>query len=182
MGGGSNAAAKAEQANQTRMQQMYQQQDPFSSGGNRAQYVPQLNELMRGGYQGVANDPMFQQLQQQSMTDVQRGMSARGQGGSGQEMLALRDSSQKNMMGYFNQQYDRLASLSGANAGRTAAFQGQGGQAAYSQRMGDMASQGAGFGSVMSGLGALFGNGNGAGSSYSGDRNVQGDPNIQWDV
>ena len=179
MGGGkgSDAAAKAEQANQARLQKMYQQQDPFSAGDNRAQYVPQLNELMLGGYQGVASDPMFQQLQAQSMTDVQRGMSARGQGGSGQEMLALRDSSQKNMMGYFNQQYDRLASLSGANAGRTNAYQGQGGQAAYAQKMGDMSAMGASFGSVMSGLWALFGKGSG---TSSGTPNVQNPTDMNW--
>jgi hypothetical protein len=177
-GGGSDAAAKAEAANQARMQHMYEQQDPFSAGGNRAQYVPQLNELMRGGYQGVVNDPMFQQLQSQSMIDVQRGMSARGQGGSGQEMLALRDSSQKNMMGYFDKQYARLASLSGADAGRTNAFQGQGGQAAYAQKMGDMSAMGAGFGSVMSGLGALFGNPKTG--QDSGTPNVQNPSDMNW--
>lgn len=166
----SSAAGSASDASsaQTGAQTAWnKQQDPFSSGGNRAQYVPQMNELMRGGVAGVANDPMYQAMNAQSMQDVQRSMSARGQGGSGQEMLALRNSSQGNMMNYFNQQYNRLGELSGATKG------GGSSPAQFMQSPGSVYQQGADRGQA---LGNIFGAGMGAMSN----RNNSNTTNSNW--
>ena len=116
-GGGGDAAAKAAADQQAAQLAWNKQQDPFSATGQREQYVGQLNTLMQGGPAGVANDPMFQQLNQQNLNQVQRMEHASGGGGSGAEMLALKNQSFGNQMDYFNQSYNRLASLSGASRG-----------------------------------------------------------------
>jgi hypothetical protein len=167
-GGGSDAAQQQQQQNQQAQLDWNKQQDPFSAGGNRGQYVPQLNQLMQGGPAGVSNDPMFQKMNQQSMDQVQRREQASGQGGSGQEMMALQNQGFGNQMDYFNQQYSRLSDLSGASRGGGQAAMGQSPGAAYEQRMGQYANQGSGFGMMMGGLTDIFGKGfgSGGGSSY----------------
>lgn len=125
--GTQNAANAANEANNTNIafqQQHNQQVDPFSTGGNRAQYVPQLNDLMRGGYAGLANDPMYKQLSAQGLEATQRAMAARGQGMGTNDMLAINKNQTGTMMDYFNQQYSRLADLSGASRGGTSTVQG----------------------------------------------------------
>jgi hypothetical protein len=160
--GQQSAASAAQGANQQNIQaqqQWNQQQDPFSAGGNRAQYVPQLNELMKGGPAGVAQDPMFQKMNEQSLTNVQRREQASGQGGSGQEMLALQNQGFGNQMDYFNQQYSRLADLSGASRGGGQAAMGQSPGAAFGQSRQGSQDIAASFG----GLSSIFGQGAGAG-------------------
>src|ERR1035437_9845392 len=97
------------------------QNDPFAAGGNRAQYVPQLNQLMQGGVAGVANDPGFQAMNQQSMQDVQRMQAASGSANGGGATSQLLSQDFNNQQSYFNQQYNRLTQLSGANTNVTAA-------------------------------------------------------------
>ena len=117
-GDSGQGAAQAAAAQQLALQrQMYQEQDPFSAGGNRAQYVPQLNNLMQGGYAGISNDPMFQWMQQQGLAQTQRGLAAHGMGSSGAEQVALQKQGFGNASTFFNDQYNRLASLSGASSG-----------------------------------------------------------------
>lgn len=111
-------------ANQAAQLAWNKQQDPFSAGGNREQYVPQLNKLMQGGYQGIQDDPMFQWEQKQGVDNMQRSMSARGMGASGSEMAALQDYGTGMARSYFDKQYARLSDLSGASRGGGAAATG----------------------------------------------------------
>ena len=65
-GSGEDAASAAAKQNLEFQQRMYEQQDPFSAGGNRAQYVPKLNELAMGGPSSIANDPTYQAMNDKS--------------------------------------------------------------------------------------------------------------------
>jgi hypothetical protein len=170
--GGQGAAQQAAAQQLAFQQQMYQQQDPFSAGGNRAQYVPQLNNLMAGGYQGISNDPMFQWQQQQGQQQVQRGLAAHGMGASGAEQVALQQQGFGNASSFFNDQFNRLSGLSGANSGRTAPMQGMSPQVAG--QFANLA-QGntAGFaGQLMTGLSGIFGTPNS--NNPNGGTNMQG--------
>lgn len=155
-GGKDEAAAQAE-ANRQAQLAWNKQQDPFSAGGNREQYVPRLNELMQGGYAGVAQDPMFQQLNNQSMSDTQRAMSAKGYNMSGNEMNALRDNSAKNQMNFFDDQYRRLAELSGASRGGGSVAKGQDPNSIYQQGQDSTQTNLNTFGGFMQGLDNIFG-------------------------
>jgi len=151
--GSQAAAGAAEDANNRNIsyQQQYNQQvDPFSTGGNREQYVSQLNDLMRGGMSGISNDPMYKQLEAQGMEATQRAMAARGQGIGTNDILALNKSSTSTMMDYFNQQYTRLADLSGASRGGSKTVEGM-----DSKTAGQMAY--APYQAVGEGIGAIYG-------------------------
>jgi hypothetical protein len=121
---GNDAANQANQQNLAYQQQYNQQHDPFSTGGNRQQYVGQLNDLMKGGYAGLQNDPMYQQLQQQGMQGTDRAMAAKGQGVGTNDLMAINQNQTGTAMSYFDQQYQRLASLSGASGGQSVVPQG----------------------------------------------------------
>jgi hypothetical protein len=115
-----DAQAAGQAANQQNIQfqqQANQQRDPFSTGGSRAQYVPQLNDLMAGGYSGIQNDPMFQAREKQAMEATQRKMSSQGQGMGTNDLLALQQQSYLQQGDFFNEQYTRLSALSGASQG-----------------------------------------------------------------
>lgn len=173
--GGQSAQDNANQMNQQNIaaqERWNMQQDPFSAGGNRQQYVGQLNDLMRGGYQGAQQDPMFQWMMKQGQNQMQRGSSASGQGGSGAEMAALQQQGFGLANDFFQQQYDRLSSLSGASRGGGSAAIGQSPQAGYNQTIGSYQNMGAGIGMGLQGLGSLFGGGSGGGQSI--------DPNSQY--
>lgn len=118
------AASSVNAANIEYQNQYNEQVDPFSTGGNRAQYVPQLNALMQGGPQSLQNDPSLKWLQNQGQEAVQRQFSAKGQQSSGNEMLALMKQNYGTTMDYFNQQYARLADLSGASRGGSKTVEG----------------------------------------------------------
>src|SRR5665647_129488 len=71
MGGNQQSASEKAAAENLQFQkQMYQQQDPFSAGGNREQYVGKFNELAQGGPSSVTNDPTYQAMNEKSMTDA----------------------------------------------------------------------------------------------------------------
>ena len=156
-GGGEDEAAKQAEANRQAQLAWNKQQDPFSAGGNREQYVPRLNELMQGGYAGVAGDPMFKQLNEQSLSDTQRAMSAKGYNMSGNEMIGLRETSAKNQMSFFDDQYRRLAELSGASRGGGQAAMGQSAQNIYQQGQDSLQSNLNTFSGFMQGLDNIFG-------------------------
>jgi hypothetical protein len=118
-GGQEDATKKAAAENLQFQQQMYQQQDPFSAGGNRAQYVGKMNDLATGGPSSITNDPTYQAMNEKSMTDMNRSMEASGQGGSGQAALALQQNSQGNMMNYWSSMMSTYGGLSGATGGKT---------------------------------------------------------------
>lgn len=159
-GSSQNAANQQNAQNLQFQEQMYQQQDPFSAQGNRAQYVPMLNRLAQGGPSSVASDPMYQQMNAKSMEDMSRGLAASGQGGSGQAMLALQQNSQGNMMNYWQQMMGQYGQLSGASSGRTSPMQGQSPGDAFSQSQQTMANYGGSFGLLMNGVQGIFGNTN----------------------
>jgi len=170
-------------------QQMYQQQDPFSAGGNRQQYVGQLNELMRGGPSGAAQDPMYQWMQAQGQQAVERKFSASGNGGSGNAMQALMANQYGTANDYFKEQYGRLSSLSGASGGRTVPMQGMSAGDAYNLESGKARSMSTLFGAGMQGLAGIYGSGSGntgvAGTGTGGSGYIvggtQGDMlNNQW--
>ena len=156
---GQDAAAAQNRDNISAQNLTNMQNDPFAATGNRAQYVPQLNKLMQGGVAGVGNDPGFQAMEKQSMGDVQRMQAASGAangGGATSQMLSQNMADQQT---YFNQQYNRLTQLSGAGTNVSPAI-GQAPGAAATQANQTNMNMGAGFGSVVTGLGSLFGNTN----------------------
>ena len=73
---------------------------------------------MAGGFAGFANDPMYQWLRDQGTQSVTRQMAATGRSGSGAEMIALQQQGFGLAQDYFNDQYKRLAELSGASSNR----------------------------------------------------------------
>ena len=170
--GGQNAtdAANAQNAANLAAQERWNWlQDPFSMGGNRAQYVSQLNDLMRGGYQGMQQDPMFQWMMSQGKDQAQRAGSASGRGGSGAEQIALQQQGFGLSQDFFNQQFSRLAELSGASRGGGQAAIGQSPTNVYNMGMGNAMNQGAALGLGMQSLGKLFGN---LSSGYRGNPNM----------
>jgi hypothetical protein len=156
---GQAAADIQNQQNVAAQQQANMQNDPFAAGGNRAQYVPQLNELMKGGVAGVGNDPGFQAMEKQSMGDVQRMQAASGAANGGGATSQMLSQNMADQQSYFNQQYNRLTQLSGANTNISPAM-GQAPGAAATQANQTNMNMGAGFGSVVTGLGSIFGNTN----------------------
>jgi hypothetical protein len=170
--GASSAAEQQDQLNRSAQQGWNSLVDPFTAGGNRSQYVTQLNDLMQGGYAGIQNDPMYQWMLGQGQDQLQRGMSARGQLGSGNEMIALQKQGTGMAMDFFNQQYARLADLSGASRGGGQAVIGQNPANVYNMYSQYGQEKGAAFGGAMRGIGAIFGQGQGGGGGvYSGDYN-----------
>lgn len=168
MGGNQqSASAKAAEDQLNFEKQMYQQQDPFSAGGNRAQYVDKVNQYAQGGPTSVANDPMYQAMSAKSNEDMGRGMAASGAQGSGQEALALRQNDQGNMMNYWSTMLGTYSGLSGATGGRTAPMQGIS-PALAGQNAGQTAQNyGSAFGMFAGGLSSIFGSSNGDGSGGS---------------
>lgn len=168
-----NAASAAEGANARQIAEQRtwnERTDPFSAGGNRAQYVPQLNELMAGGYAGLENDPMYQWMRDQGVDQVQRGMSKTGGLDSGAEAIALQKQGFGLSMDFFDKQYARLADLSGASRGGGAPAMGsmsaiQAGQVAAAPGQ-----------ALAQGLGGIYGAWKGA-QAPSGSNSYNNDPN-----
>jgi len=156
--GQQDAAGSARGANAQNLQfqqQMYKEQDPFSAGGNRQQYVGQLNQLMQGGPASMAQDPMYQWMQGQGQQAVERQASAAGTGQSGAEKSALMQQQFGTANSYFQQQYQRLSDLSGASSGRTAPMQGMSGSDAYNMSLGGTAATSG----LIRGVAGMFGHG-----------------------
>lgn len=165
------AAAKAQQDAAIAAQEKWNmQQDPFSATGSRLPYVQKLNDFVQGGYQGASQDPMFQWMQQQGMENTQRGLSARGLGGSGQEMLALSKQGYGMAHDFYNEQYNRLADLSGASRGGGASTANlyMTGQNAFDQTVAGNKAAGQNFQSMLGSLDSIFGSFKGSTAAPSG--------------
>lgn len=167
-GGGEDAAQKAAAEDLAFQKQMYQQQDPFSAGGNRAQYVPKLNTLAMGGPSSVVNDPTYQAMNQASLTDVQRQKAATGKLGSGEEMKSLQQTSQGNMMSYWQNMMHTYSGLSGADSGRTAPMHGMDPGLAGEMAGRTSSNMGGAYGMFASGLSSIFGNPGNTGADSGG--------------
>ena len=157
-GGGDDAAAEAAAQQVALQREMWMKEDPFGYSGQRAQYVPQLTQLMQGGLSGLQQDPMYRQLQTQGMDAVRRTMAASGKTGSGAEMSAILKQNMGLGMEYFNQQYTRLAQLSGASGGYTPHLSGMSPETAGRMQMMQNAEMGQGIGMLAYGASKLFGN------------------------
>ena len=95
-------------------QQAQQMVDPFAA--YRGQYGQQLNQLMQNP-SSVASLPGYQAAEQAGSANLQRSMAATGQTQSGAEQGALARYGQQFQQSAFNDQYTKLAQLSGASAG-----------------------------------------------------------------
>lgn len=162
-------AAKGAAGDQLRQQQQfYEQQDPFSAGGHRAQYADQLDALMKGGPSSMMNDPMFKWMQQQGTDAVQRQHSAEGTLQSTAETRDLSSAAMGQANSYYQQQVDRLSTLSGATRGFShAPTSGIDPSGAYNMSMGTTAST-AGLFQAGMGIAGIYGHGGGGGgTSYN---------------
>jgi len=84
----------------------------FASGGG-SQAAAQLQQLMSGGPQSILQDKAFQGMNDASLKGVQRQMAAKGQGLSGNELIALQEQGNTNAMSFYNNQVQQLSSLAG---------------------------------------------------------------------
>ncbi len=128
-----------------------QSADPF--GPYRERYIGRLNELFNDP-SALTNSSRFKA----GSRAVEGSQAARGMLNSGNTMTALQDYGQNS----FDQYAQLLAGLSGAGA--------VGGGASYLQQ-GQLAQSGgmtSGIGSILGGLGGLFGGGGGGGGFMSG--------------
>lgn len=132
--------------------------DPYAP--YRAQAATQLNDLMADP-NSVTNLPGFKFLQEQGQQGVERAMSARGLTLSGNETLALQKQDQGLVNEVYNQQFDKLATLSGAK--QSPADGGQAYNTAMTQQRDDL-SQGIG---ALSGLFKNSGTGGGVNATNS---------------
>jgi hypothetical protein len=92
--------------------------DPFAS--QRAQYQTQLSNMMTPGSNFQATDPSYNWRFQQGENAVNAGAAASGLLNSGNRLTALQTQGQNMASTEFQNQYARLAQLSGANSGSTA--------------------------------------------------------------
>ena len=93
--------------------------DPFAS--QRPQYQTALNNLMTGGSSAIASDPSYQFQLQQGMDTTNRGLAQSGQTGSGAQVAQLAQYGQGMASTEYANQFNRLASLSGASINGTGA-------------------------------------------------------------
>jgi len=135
-GGGGNGATQTPQ-------QAQQAVDPFAQ--YRQQYAQKLNTLTSNP-SSVQNDPGFQAEMKQGAGQVQRTMSATGQGVSGAEEMALYNQGMTQQNQYYQQDLGNLMTLSGANANPAA-----GGNAAIKQTQAQDTATGQGIGGLFSG-------------------------------
>lgn len=126
MGGNSQDAGAAQRA-----------MDPFAP--YRAQYAQQLNQLMADP-SSVTSLPGYQFQQQQGQQAVERTLAAQGRTVSGQEQIELQKYGQGQAGQYYNDQYNKLAQLSGASTSPAL-----GGQAFNQATAGNQAQQQAGW-------------------------------------
>ena len=141
--------------------------DPFSAGGHRQQYVDQLNTFMKGGGPSqMYNDPVFQNQLQMGQEAISRRFGASGQGGSGAEAASLMQYTTGAAQNEYQNQYSRLASLSGAGGvGHGTAFQGTTPQGMTPGMAGGIAAAPYNVGaSALSTLGGIYSKGGGGGS------------------
>jgi hypothetical protein len=91
--------------------------DPFAS--QRPQYQAMLSSLMNGG--DFTSDPSYKTRLAAGTENLNRGMAATGQIGSGAQMTALQDYGQQQASTEYANQFSRLSQLAGGNMGSPAA-------------------------------------------------------------
>jgi hypothetical protein len=178
-----SAANSRNAAQMAQSQRQWEQSDPFSAGGHRQQYVTQLNDLMKGGVSSFVDDPNFKRMMAQGLQQSQRHASATGTAQSGQEQIALQEQGSNLANSYFNQQYERLASLSGATSRSAAPSTGMGPEAVYDMSMAGTRSAAG----LLQGTAGIYNNFNrspstGGAGSMSGNGSVQGNPDYVNDL
>lgn len=134
--------------------QAQQMVDPFAP--YRQQYGQMLNQLI-GDPTRVQSMAGYNAQLQAGTQAVERGLAARGQIGSGQEQIALQNLGSSQFNQYYNEQYNRLAQLSGASTSPAA-----GGQAGLNTALINQQRQSAFAGALASIIGPSVG-------SYSGN-------------
>jgi hypothetical protein len=170
-------AAKGRSREQMAQQEQYNRlRDPFTMGGNRQQYVEQLNAMMRGGPSSVAQDPLVKWLQDQGTQQVQRQHSATGDVQSTAETRDLASMGFGQANQYWKQQVDRLSMLSGANQANVTTPTGMSPGDMYEMGMGDTAST-AGLWQAGMSVAGMYGKGSGGGGGGS---TVPGLENNGW--
>jgi hypothetical protein len=157
-GSGEDAAAKAAADNLAYQKQWNSQVDPLSASGQRGQYAGKLNTMLTGGANQMFNDPNFKAQQEQGMTATQRMMNAMGMGISTNDTLALQQQSYTQANSFFNQQYDRLATLANAGGGGGSAPQGMSPGTAGNFATGTAQNYASAAGGIFGGISSLFGN------------------------
>lgn len=90
-----------------------QMADPFAS--QRPQYQGMLQQLMTGNF--TPDDPSYKFRFNQGLEGVNRATAAQGQLMSGNRLAALTEYGQNFASQEYNNQYQRLAQLAGANIG-----------------------------------------------------------------
>jgi hypothetical protein len=115
----------------------------WSSSGGDSQAASMLQQLISQGPAGIMEDKAFKAANAASMGAVQRKLSSQGQHLSGNEVLALNDSTNKNAMDFYNNQVSQLGQLSGsgfnpATAASNNMQYGQVGDKAISQGIGSL--------------------------------------------
>ena len=133
--------------------------DPFSS--QRAQYQQPLQQMMTGNF--TPEDPSYKWRMDQGMEAINRGAAASGMLNSGNRLLALQDYGQKSASQEYQNQYSRLAQLSGATAGV-----GNAGQIAQQQNASQSGAAGAVTDKLLGWAENLYGNWNGSSGSEAG--------------
>ncbi len=91
--------------------------DPFR--GQRGQYQTQLQQLMNGNFS--PSNPAYNFRMTQGNENINRGAAQAGLTGSGAQLAQLQDFGQKSASQEYENQYKRLAELSGVNAGSPSA-------------------------------------------------------------
>lgn len=103
-----------------------QMADPFAA--QRPQYMQQLQQMMTGGF--TPTDPSYGFRMSQGTENLNRGLAASGQMGSGAQMAQLQQYGQGMASQEYGKQFDRLSLLSGAQSGSPAGA----GQLLYQQQ------------------------------------------------
>ena len=127
----------------------------YGFNNSRPLYTAELNQLMANPEQTVTSSPGYQAKMDQALQATQRTGAAQGLTGSGTEAAALAKTGADLESSTYDQLFQQLSQLSGANLNPSQLFQEQMSQQQTSQN---------GSGGVFSGLSSLFGGGSSGGS------------------
>jgi len=170
----SSAAGKRSREQMAQQERYNQLRDPFSMGGNREQYVGQLNELMSGGASSMFEDPVFKAQMAAGNQAVQRQHSAQGDIQSTAETRDLAGMSMGLAGHEFENRYRRLSELSGAGSPSIQTPMGMSPEDEYNMSMGQTSST-AGLFQAGVGLAGMYGRGVGTGSKTGRGASSTGD-------
>lgn len=186
IGGIANGGAQDQSAHNAQLAAQYA--DPFHQ--YRSQYAPLLNNLMGVGsgpgggsvsaLASLQNRPSYQFRYNQGLQALNSSLAARGMLGSGNRLAALTNYGQDYASNEYNNEYNRLAGLSGASSGQ---------MGAAGQSFGNISQQGVGYGvqssaDMAKGLGAFGGymSGNGGGGGGTGSYGGTGSSGGSWNT